>query len=66
MAIFGQVTMSGFSVGSKEMGKKLDTFVAEHKVKPVVDRVFGWNEAIEAFDYQWKGSHFGKVVIKVE
>ncbi|KAG9080525.1 hypothetical protein FRC06_006475, partial [Ceratobasidium sp. 370] len=64
-AIFGQVTMSGFSVGSKEMGERLDTFIAKHKVKLVVDRIFGWNEAIEAFNYQWKGLHFGKVVIKI-
>ncbi|KAG9092210.1 hypothetical protein FRC06_000198 [Ceratobasidium sp. 370] len=49
-----------------EMGERLDTFIAKHKVKLVVDRVFGWNEAIEAFDYQWKGLHFGKVAIKIE
>jgi NADPH:quinone reductase-like Zn-dependent oxidoreductase len=58
--------MSGFCVGSKEMAERLDAFLAERKIKPVVDRVFGWTEAIEAFDYQLKGSHFGKIVIKID
>ncbi|KAG9127690.1 hypothetical protein FRC07_010763 [Ceratobasidium sp. 392] len=66
MLVFGQGTLAAISVGSKEMAEKLDVFLAEHKIKPVVDRVFGWNEAIEALDYQFKGSHFGKVVIKIE
>lgn len=48
------------------MNRNLDTFLTEHKIKPVVDRVFGWTEVIEALDYQVKGSHFGKVVIKIE
>ncbi|KAG8694246.1 hypothetical protein FRC09_009974 [Ceratobasidium sp. 395] len=66
MLVFGQGTLSAIAVGSKEMNEKLNAFLAEHKIKPVVDRVFGWNEAIEALDYQFGGSHFGKVVIKIE
>ncbi|KAG8777490.1 hypothetical protein FRC12_000357 [Ceratobasidium sp. 428] len=66
MLVFGQGTLSAIAVGSKEMNGKLNAFLAEHKIKPVVDRVFGWNEAIEALDYQFGGSHFGKVVIKIE
>ena len=48
------------------MAKNLDTFLAQHKIKPVIDRVFRWTEAVEAFDYLLAGSHFGKVVIKIE
>lgn len=48
------------------MTKNLDEFLTEHKIKPVVDRVFGWTEAIEALAYQVGGSHFGKIVIKIE
>ncbi|KAF8609727.1 zinc-type alcohol dehydrogenase-like protein [Ceratobasidium sp. AG-I] len=66
MLLFGQVSLSGLLVGSKEMAKNLDSFLAEHKVKPVVDRVFKWTEVIEALEYQRGGSHFGKVVIKIE
>jgi NADPH:quinone reductase-like Zn-dependent oxidoreductase len=56
---------SGSSVGSKSMCERLDAFMTEHTIKPVVDRVFGWTEAIEALEYQLSGSHFGKVVIKI-
>ncbi|CAE6482669.1 unnamed protein product [Rhizoctonia solani] len=58
--------LSGVLIGSKAMCQRLDAFVAKHKIKPVIDRVFGWTEVIEAFDYQISGSHFGKVVIKIE
>ncbi|GAB1526352.1 hypothetical protein RhiTH_009519 [Rhizoctonia solani] len=64
--LFGQATMSGTFVGSKVMCERLDAFIAEHKIKPVVDRVFGWAEVHNAFDYQLKGSHFGKIIIKID
>ncbi|CAE6482977.1 unnamed protein product, partial [Rhizoctonia solani] len=59
-------TLSGVQIGSKKMCERLDTFITQHKIKPIVDRVFGWNEVIEAFDYQLTGSHFGKIVIRID
>ncbi|QRV75868.1 Zinc-binding dehydrogenase [Ceratobasidium sp. AG-Ba] len=64
--LFNQATMSGILVGSNEMAKHLDEFMTAHKIKPVIDRVFGWTEVVEALDYQLSGSHFGKVVVKIE
>ena len=58
--------MSGILVGSKEMAQRLDAFITEHKIKPVVDRVFGWTDVVDALDYQLGGSHFGKIVIKID
>ncbi|KAF8609755.1 zinc-type alcohol dehydrogenase-like protein [Ceratobasidium sp. AG-I] len=66
MILLGQVSLSGIMLGSKELAKNLNSFLAEHKIKPVVDRVFEWTEAVEAWDYQVGGLHFGKVVIKIE
>jgi NADPH:quinone reductase-like Zn-dependent oxidoreductase len=34
-------------------------------LKPVVDRVFPFEEARAAYEYQASGAHFGKVVIAV-
>jgi NADPH:quinone reductase-like Zn-dependent oxidoreductase len=34
-------------------------------LKPVVDRVFTFDQAKEAYRYMESGSHFGKVVIAV-
>jgi NADPH:quinone reductase-like Zn-dependent oxidoreductase len=58
--------MSGTFVGSKVMCERLDEFMTKHRIKPVVDRVFGWTEVVDAFDYQLNGSHFGKVVIRID
>ncbi|CAE6405768.1 unnamed protein product [Rhizoctonia solani] len=66
MLLFGQSTMSGILVGSKAMCERLDGFMTEHRIKPVIDRVFGWAEVVDALDYQLSGSHFGKVVIKID
>ncbi|CAE6434423.1 unnamed protein product [Rhizoctonia solani] len=66
MLLFGQATMSGLLVGSKAMCERLDAFMAEHRIKPVIDRVFGWTEVVDALDYQLTGSHFGKIVIKID
>ncbi|KAJ1311857.1 hypothetical protein OPQ81_010318 [Rhizoctonia solani] len=64
--LFGQATMSGILVGSKVMCERLDAFMTQHNIKPVIDRVFGWTEVIDALDYQLAGSHFGKIVIKID
>jgi NADPH:quinone reductase-like Zn-dependent oxidoreductase len=37
--------------------------IAQAKLRPVIDRSFGWNEARVAYDYLQSGVHFGKVVI---
>ncbi|KAG8692759.1 hypothetical protein FRC08_009550 [Ceratobasidium sp. 394] len=66
MLLFGQGTLSGILVGSKEMAQRLDTFIEKHQIKPVIDRVFAWTEAVQALDYQLQGSHFGKIVIKID
>ena len=39
--------------------------IEQHRVKPVIDRVFPFAEANEALRYLEAGAHFGKVVISV-
>ncbi|MGE5128641.1 MAG: zinc-binding dehydrogenase [Sphingomonadaceae bacterium] len=38
--------------------------MAQHKVAPVVDRVFAFEELKEAMSYLQSGAHFGKVCIR--
>lgn len=40
-------------------------FVTEHKIKPIVDKVFEFEQAKEAYEYLQKQKHVGKVVIRV-
>lgn len=55
----------GIYVGSRTMLDKVMRFAASSALQPVVDRVFPFEQAREAYRYMASGSHFGKVVIAV-
>lgn len=52
-------------VGSRSMFEDRSRAIAVNRMEPVVDKVFGFDEVTEAFDYQWNRKHFGKVVIRI-
>ncbi len=56
--------LQGIFVGSRVMLERLCAFVVEKRVIPVVDRVFGFDQAVDAYRYLASAQHFGKVVIK--
>ena len=58
------IRVQGIFVGSREMFEAMNRSIALHRMKPVVDRVFPFAEAVEAFRYMQTAAHFGKVVIK--
>lgn len=55
----------GVTVGSIEHFTALNRFLAEHAIHPIVDTIFGFDEAREAFAHLRSGSHFGKVVVRL-
>jgi NADPH:quinone reductase-like Zn-dependent oxidoreductase len=57
--------MVGIFVGSRTMLEDVMRFADVTGLKPVVDRVFTFDQAKEAYRYMESGSHFGKVVIAV-
>jgi NADPH:quinone reductase-like Zn-dependent oxidoreductase len=59
------VRVQGIFVGSRAMFEAMNRAVALHKLRPVVDRVFPFAEAVEALRYMESGAHFGKIVIRV-
>lgn len=59
-------TMRGILVGTRELFRELLESIAQNKIRPVVDKVFPFDQATEAFQYLESGKHFGKVVIKVQ
>ncbi|KAG8680795.1 hypothetical protein FRC11_001989 [Ceratobasidium sp. 423] len=66
LVLITPATLSGVLVGSKAMCKGMNVFLTQHKIKPVIDRIFGWAEAIGTLDYRLGDAHFGKIVIKVD
>ncbi|GAB3401849.1 NAD(P)-dependent alcohol dehydrogenase [Massilia agilis] len=61
----GAKRMVGIFVGSRAMLEDVVRFVDAARIEPVVDRVFPFHQAQEAYRYMESGSHFGKVVIAV-
>jgi NADPH:quinone reductase-like Zn-dependent oxidoreductase len=58
-------SMTSIYVGSRQDFEQMNAFIAKNKLKPVIDRVFTFEEAPAAFEYLKSGSHFGKVVIRL-
>lgn len=59
------VRLNGIYIGSREMFEEMNQAISEHRLEPVVDRVFGFDEAPAALRYLETGSHFGKVCIRL-
>jgi NADPH:quinone reductase-like Zn-dependent oxidoreductase len=57
--------MNGIYVGSREAFEQFIRFLEQTKVKPVIDKVFPFDQAREAYHYMMSGAHFGKVVISI-
>lgn len=52
-------------VGSRAMFEDMNKVITQHQLKPVIDRVFPFEQAREALRYMEAGAHFGKIVITV-
>ena len=55
----------GIYVGNREMFEAMNRAITRHQLKPVIDRVYPFAEAAEAYRHQESGGHFGKVVISI-
>jgi NADPH:quinone reductase-like Zn-dependent oxidoreductase len=60
------VTLKGIVNGPRDELERMLEFYKEKQIRPVVDRVFKFEEAKDALEYLFGGGHFGKVVIKVK
>jgi NADPH:quinone reductase-like Zn-dependent oxidoreductase len=58
-------SMHGIFVGSRALFEAMKTAIAVNRIKPVVDKVFPFNDALEAYKLLAAGGHFGKIVIKI-
>ncbi|MSQ14220.1 MAG: NAD(P)-dependent alcohol dehydrogenase [Dehalococcoidia bacterium] len=60
-----QARLQGIYVGSREMFETMNRAIALHRMKPVIDKVFPFQEARQALKYIESGAHFGKIVISI-
>jgi NADPH:quinone reductase-like Zn-dependent oxidoreductase len=57
--------LDGIYVGSRADFTALNAFLTQHRIEPIIDRVFPFAQAPAAFTHLESGAHFGKVVISV-
>jgi NADPH:quinone reductase-like Zn-dependent oxidoreductase len=55
--------LQGCSVGSRAMFDRMAAAIEQHAIKPVIDRVYPFTEAVEAFRAMKAGDLFGKIVL---
>lgn len=64
-SLIGWRTLRGVTVGSAADFRQMNRSVSHAGLRPVVDRVFDFEDAPSAYRYLRSGNHVGKVVIRV-
>jgi NADPH:quinone reductase-like Zn-dependent oxidoreductase len=59
------IQLQGIFVGSVAMFESMLKAIEVSRLRPVIDRVFPFDQAVEALKYLESGAHFGKVVIAI-
>ena len=57
-------TVSGVYVGSRADFEAMNAFIAEHEIRPLIDRVFEFEDAPAAYEHMASGDFMGKIVIR--
>lgn len=67
LAILGaSCIVRGVAVGSREMFEDMNRSIALHRIEPVIDRVYAFDEAPAALADLAKATHVGKIVIRID
>jgi NADPH:quinone reductase-like Zn-dependent oxidoreductase len=57
--------IAGVYVGSVEMMQRFVSALTANRIRPIIDRVFGFEEVPAAYRHLASGAHFGKVVVRL-
>ncbi len=60
-----RANIQGISVGSTQMFEAMNRAIAANGIKPVIDKVFGFDDVKAAYRHMAAAAHFGKIVIRV-
>ena len=63
--LLGTLALAATSACAQVLDTAMDAFISEHKIRPLIDRVFEFEEAPEAFEYMARGDFMGKIVIRL-
>lgn len=60
------IKLQGIYVGSRHMFEDMNRLISQHHLKPIIDKTFEFGEVKDALKYMESGSHFGKIVVKIQ
>jgi NADPH:quinone reductase-like Zn-dependent oxidoreductase len=63
--LVNSLRLQGIYVGSRAMFERMNRAIEAGKLQPVVDRVFPFAEALEAYRHMESQKHFGKICISI-
>jgi NADPH:quinone reductase-like Zn-dependent oxidoreductase len=63
LVVTRQVRLQGVTVGHRDGFESMLRAIEQHRLEPVIDRVFGFDELKDALAYLKSGAQFGKVCI---
>lgn len=62
--LFRQIKLFGILVASRQTLIDMNKAIAANSLRPAIDRVFTFEQALDAYHYLAGANHFGKVVIR--
>jgi NADPH:quinone reductase-like Zn-dependent oxidoreductase len=58
-------SVTGIYVGSRADFEAMNAFISRHRLRPVIDKAFPFEEAQAAYDLMASAAHLGKIVIRL-
>lgn len=65
LILMKRLHIEGIMVDSRAAFEAMNTFLAEHRIEPVITQCFGFEELPAALQCMEAGQHFGKIVVTV-
>ncbi|MDJ1476054.1 zinc-binding dehydrogenase [Bacillus sp. LS15-K4] len=62
---YNQIDIMGTSMGSREEFNEMIKFIEKYKIKPIMDKVYSLEEAIQALSRMEQGEQFGNIALRM-
>jgi NADPH:quinone reductase-like Zn-dependent oxidoreductase len=63
--LMNNIRIQGIFVGAKTVFLAMNRVLTHRKIHPVIDRIFDFSQAGDAFAYMERAEHFGKICIRI-
>ena len=64
--LFRSASVSGIYVGSRADFEAMNALIEKHQIRPLIGKVFSFDDAPAAYDFMQNGNYMGKIVIRME